>query len=278
MLFALGFIAQFTIGGLSGVMHSIVPADTQQTDTYFVVAHFHYVLFGGLVFAILGGIYFWFPKVTGHMMNETLGKWNFWTLVLGFNLTFFPMHFLGLFGQPRRTYRYADGLGWNGLNLVVTIGSFIIAFSTLLLIVNIVASWKKGKVAGPDPWDARSLEWSIPSPPPVYNFAELPEVTHRDDFWHRKYTEDEQGLLVKLPSGGSDNDAAADEAAAADDHHDIHLPSPSYYPLILSLGIPLIGYAAVFHNYWLGALGVFLVLFGMYGWGLEPSVDEEGAH
>ncbi|MFZ4516554.1 MAG: cytochrome c oxidase subunit I, partial [Acidimicrobiia bacterium] len=284
MLFALGFIAQFTIGGLSGVMHSIVPADTQQTDTYFVVAHFHYVLFGGLIFAFLGGFYFWYPKVTGRLMSEKLGKWNFWTMVLGFNLTFFPMHFVGLFGQPRRTYRYAAGLGWDSYNLLSTIGSFIIALSTLLLIVNIVASAWKGKKAGADPWDARSLEWSIPSPPPVYNFAELPEVHHRDEFWHRKYTEDEEGLLVRLPSGGSDDDPVTDahDAEGTHDAHgghgDIHLPSPSYYPLVLSFGIPLIGYGAVFHNYWLGALGILIVLFGMYGWGLEPSVDEEGAH
>ena len=281
MLFSLGFIAQFTIGGLSGVMHSIVPADTQQTDTYFVVAHFHYVLFGGLIFAIIGGLYFWYPKVTGRMMSEKLGKWNFWTLVIGFNLTFFPMHFVGLFGEPRRTYRYAAGLGWDNYNLVATIGSFVIAFSTLLLIINLVVSWKKGKVAGPDPWDARSLEWSISSPPPVYNFAELPEVTHRDEFWHRKYTEDEQGLLVRLPSGGSDDDPAGDSASPEahgghDDHHGIHLPSPSYYPLILALGIPVIGYGAVFHNFVLGA-GILIVLFGMYAWGLEPSVDGEEA-
>ena len=117
MLFALGFIAQFTIGGLSGVLHSIVPADTQQTDTYFVVAHFHYVLFGGLVFAIFGGIYYWWPKVFGKMLNETMGKLNFWLMVIGFNLTFFPMHFLGFEGQPRRTYTYSKGMGWDTLNL-----------------------------------------------------------------------------------------------------------------------------------------------------------------
>jgi cytochrome c oxidase subunit 1 len=262
-------------------MHSIVPADTQQTDTYFVVAHFHYVLFGGLVFALIGGLYYWFPKVTGHMMNEKLGKWNFWTLVIGFNLTFFPMHFVGLFGQPRRTYRYNAGLGWDIYNLLATIGAFVIAISTLLLIINLVISWKKGKVAGADPWDARSLEWSIPSPPPAYNFAELPEVTHRDDFWHRKYTEDEQGMLVRLPSGGSDNDADTADGHSeshGEGHGNIHLPSPSYYPLVFGLGIPMVGYGAVFHMYWLGALGILFLLFSMYAWGLEPSVDEEGAH
>ena len=147
MLFALGFIAMFTIGGLSGVMHSIVPADTQQTDTYFVVAHFHYVLFGGLVFAIFGGFYYWWPKVFGKMLNERLGKLNFWLMLIGFNLTFFPMHILGLEGQPRRTYTYASGMGWDNLNLLVSIGSFIIAFSVLVFLVNIIVSTLRGEKA-----------------------------------------------------------------------------------------------------------------------------------
>ena len=143
MLFALGFIAQFTIGGLSGVMHSIVPSDTQQTDTYFVVAHFHYVLFGGLVFAIFGGFYYWWPKIFGHMLNERMGKINFWLLVVGFNLTFFPMHFLGFEGQPRRTYTYPEGMGWDFLNLLATIGSFVIALSVLVFLVNVVYSARR---------------------------------------------------------------------------------------------------------------------------------------
>ncbi|MCU1467991.1 MAG: cytochrome oxidase subunit, partial [Actinomycetia bacterium] len=138
MLFALGFIAQFTIGGLSGVMHSIVPSDTQQTDTYFVVAHFHYVLFGGLVFAVFGGFYYWWPKVFGKMLNEKMGKLNFWLMVIGFNLTFFPMHFLGFEGQPRRTYTYPSGMGWDTLNLLATIGAFIIATSVLVFLVNVI--------------------------------------------------------------------------------------------------------------------------------------------
>ncbi|HEX5615516.1 MAG TPA: cytochrome c oxidase subunit I, partial [Acidimicrobiia bacterium] len=138
MLFALGFIAMFTIGGLSGVMHSIVPADTQQHDTYFIVAHFHYVLFGGLVFAIFGGMYYWWPKMFGRMLNETMGKLNFWLLLIGFNLTFFPMHFLGLQGQPRRTYTYPEGYGWDAMNMLATIGGFTIALATLVFLTNVV--------------------------------------------------------------------------------------------------------------------------------------------
>ncbi len=205
MLFALGFIAMFTIGGLSGVTHSIVPADTQQTDTYYVVAHFHYVLFGGLIFAIFGGFYYWWPKIFGKLLNERLGKLNFWLMLIGFNVTFFPMHILGLEGQPRRTYTYASGMGWDNLNLLVSIGSFIIAFSVLVFLVNIVLTTLRGEKAGSDPWDARTLEWSTPTPVPEYNFLEIPQVHARDDFWHRKYTEDAEGRLVRLPAGGSDS-------------------------------------------------------------------------
>jgi cytochrome c oxidase subunit 1 len=275
MLFALGFIAQFTIGGLSGVLHSIVPADTQQTDTYFVVAHFHYVLFGGLVFGIFGGFYYWYPKAYGRYMNERLGKLNFWTMVIGFNLTFFPMHLLGLWGMPRRTYRYDTGLGWQSLNLLATIGAFIIALSVLIFIVNLITSRFRGDLAPADAWDGRTLEWSIPSPPPEYNFAEIPDVEARDDFWHRKYTEDEEGRLLPLPSGGSDDapTAVATHDASPDGHggHGIHMPSPSYFPLIVALGLPVIGYGAVFKTFWLLIPGAIVVLFGIYAWFIEPG-------
>ena len=282
MLFSLGFIAMFTLGGLSGVLHSVVPSDTQQTDTYFVVAHFHYVLFGGLVFAVFGGFYYWFPKLYGVFLNERLGKLNFWTMLIGFNLTFFPMHLLGLNGMPRRTYRYDDGLGWDLWNRVETIGSFIIAFSVLIFIVNVAISRRNGKPSGEDPWDARTLEWSIPSPPPEYNFAEIPQVEARDDWWHRKYTEDEDGRLVALPRGGATATVTTTGGGEAGDHgapggdggHGIHMPSPSYFPLILALGLPVLGYGAVFKSFWFIPFGAVLVLFGMYAWAIEPQTDE----
>jgi cytochrome c oxidase subunit 1 len=276
MLFALGFIAQFTIGGLSGVMHSIVPSDTQQTDTYFVVAHFHYVLFGGLVFAVFGGFYYWWPKFFGYRLNERMGKINFWLLVIGFNLTFFPMHFLGFEGQPRRTYTYPSGMGWDTLNLLATIGAFIIALGVLTFIVNIFFSFKRREPVGNDPWDARTLEWATASPPPEYNFAEIPIVTHRDELWHRKYTEDDEGRLVKLPAGAAvDVDADTQHAV---DPHSIHMPSPSYWPLIFALGLPIMGYGFVFKNYWLLGFGVLVGLFGISGWAIEPATEPEPGH
>jgi cytochrome c oxidase subunit I len=273
MLFALGFIAQFTIGGLSGVMHSIVPSDTQQTDTYFVVAHFHYVLFGGLVFAIFGGFYYWWPKVFGTMLNEKMGKLNFWLMVIGFNLTFFPMHFLGFEGQPRRTYTYPSGMGWDTLNLLATIGAFVIATSVLVFLVNVIFTTRRGEKVGHDPWDARTLEWSIPSPPPEYNFAVVPVVTSLDDHWHHKYTEDDEGKLVKLPTGGAGEEEQL--IPAGFDPHSIHMPSPSYWPLIFALALPIMGYGFVFKNWYLLAAGVVIAFFGLNGWAIEPSTDPE---
>ncbi|MCJ7437940.1 MAG: cbb3-type cytochrome c oxidase subunit I, partial [Acidimicrobiia bacterium] len=272
MLFSLGFIAMFTIGGLSGVLHSNVPSDTQQTDTYFVVAHFHYVLFGGLMLAVFGGMYYWMPKVFGRMLNERLGKINFWTMLIGFNVTFFPMHLLGLWGMPRRTYRYDSGLGWEGLNQVVSIGGFLIAFSTLVFLTNVIVSLvlKRGAVAGNDPWDARTLEWSISSPPPEYNFAEVPEVTTRDEFWHHKYTEDDEGRLLPIPSGGAYGSTDDDQR----DAHGIHLPSPSIYPLVMAFGMLPIGYAAVYKSWIPLIIGVLILLFAMYAWGIEPGTEE----
>jgi cytochrome c oxidase subunit 1 len=267
MLFSLGFIAMFTIGGLSGVLHSIVPADTQQTDTYFVVAHFHYVLFGGLVFAIFGGFYYWLPKVYGYMLNERMGKVNFWTMLVGFNLTFFPMHLVGLYGMPRRTYQYPKNFGWEIFNQIETIGAFLIATSTLIFLINVIVSikFKRGDVAGDDPWDGRTLEWSTSSPPPEFNFVEVPQVVARDDVWHRKYTEDDEGRPVPLPKGAA-------TPAPTGGHH-IHMPSPSIYPFILALGLPPLGYAAVYHSFvWL-AVGVVFVAFGAYAWAIEPPDD-----
>ena len=273
MLFAIGFIAMFTIGGLSGVTHSLAPHDRQQTDTYYIVAHFHYVLFGGSMFGIMGGMYYWWPKVFGYMLSEKIGKLHFWTWFVGFNLTFAPMHWLGLQGMPRRIYTYDKSLGLDFWNLIATIGAFVIALSTLVFIYNIAHSRRNRVQAPADPWDGRSLEWTIPSPPPVYNFAEVPVVHAVDDFWHRKYTEDENGRLVRVAQS---NEAAAEAGDhEQDEGHGIHLPSPSFYPLVAALGLPIICYAMMYKAYVVAIFGAIVLLAGLYAWSLEPSAEPE---
>ena len=275
MLFAIGFVAMFTIGGLSGVTHAIVPHDTQQTDTYYIVAHFHYVLFGGAIFGLFGGAYFWWPKITGKLLNERIGKANFWLMFLGFNLTFAPMHILGLEGMARRTHTYAEGMGFDFWNMVSTVGAFLIAVSVLVFMWNVVRTRTKGEVAGDDPWDARSLEWSISSPPPAHNFDEIPEVHEVDDFWHKKYAEDEHGRLAPAVAGGADHGPAETHAGGHDEHGGhgaIHMPSPSYYPAFTALGFPLLAYGLIYSPA-LVVIGVAILLGGLYGWALEPSAE-----
>jgi cytochrome c oxidase subunit 1 len=268
MLFAIGFVAMFVIGGLSGVTHSIVPHDTQQTDTYYVVAHFHYVLFGGAMFGIMAGLYYWWPKVFGHLLSEGLGKLHFWLWFIGFNLTFFPMHLVGLWGMPRRIYTYPDGMGWNWANLLETVGAFTIALSVLVMVVNIAISRRRGEEAPGDPWDARTLEWSISSPPPIHNFDEVPVVTHRDDWWHKKYVETPEGAPARVFAGGANGHDEHDGG------HGIHLPSPSYFPLLAAVGIPIMAYAAIYKPIF-AVIGAVITIFGLYAWVFEPSVAEE---
>ncbi len=187
MLFAVAFLLEFTIGGLSGVGFAIVPIDWQLTDTYFVVAHFHYVLFGGTAFALFAGAYYWFPKISGRLLNEKLGRWNFWMVVIGFNMTFFVQHFLGLMGMPRRVYTYPDLPGWGALNLVSTFGAVILGLGALVFCANLIASLGFGARAGNDPWDAWTLEWAAASPPPVENFERIPPVRSRRPLWDLKH-------------------------------------------------------------------------------------------
>ena len=272
MLFALGFIGMFVIGGLSGVTHSVVPADTQQTDTYYIVAHFHYVLFGGALFGIFSGLYFWFPKVWGRMYNEQMGKIHFWLMIIGFNLTFGPMHWLGLQGQVRRTWVYAEETNLGFWNLIVTIGAFILAIATLVFMANWIYSRRKGDIAPFDPWDARTIEWSIPSPTPVWNFSKAPEVKSLDDFWHQKYGEDEDGRAVRKE--GTDELLLQLEEEGLNPKEEIHLPSPSYFPVIMAFGLPFIGYAIIYKSIPLALIGVILLLIGGFGWGTEPLEEE----
>ena len=190
MLFCIAFLFQFLIAGLTGIMLAAAPLNWQLTDSYFVVAHFHYTLLGGMLFTLFGGFYYWFPKATGRMLSETLGKWHFWLLVIGFHLTFDTLHFAGIRGMPRRIYTYAAGRGWDDLNLVASIGVIFQAAATACLIWNIIRSVRKGASAGNDPWDAWTLEWGTTSPPPEYNFAVLPEVRSSRPLWDLKHPDD----------------------------------------------------------------------------------------
>lgn len=190
MLFCLGFLYQFLIAGLTGIMLSVAPMDWQLHNSYFVIAHFHYVLVGAIVFCIFAGLYYWYPKATGRMMSERLGKWHFWLFAIGFHITFDTMHFLGILGMPRSIYTYQPDRGWNTLNMVVSIGGFIQAIAVLIFAYNFIVSYFKGDVAGDDPWDAWTLEWTTSSPPPVYNFAEEPEVQSRRPLWDLKHPHD----------------------------------------------------------------------------------------
>ncbi|MEX0875477.1 MAG: cytochrome c oxidase subunit I [Actinomycetota bacterium] len=269
MLMSIGFVTMFIIGGLSGVTHSIVPADYQQTDTYYVVAHFHYVLFGGAIFGLFSGIYYWWPKLSGKLLSERLGKTQFVLMFIGFNLTFGPMHILGLQGMQRRYYRYQVGEGFDFWNMVETVGAFIIALSVLVFIINVIVTRRRGKPSGDDPWDARTIEWSIPSPTPHYNFLEIPVVKERDDFWHKKYSEDESGKAVPVVAGGQDVEEKPEEGEVAEEHAEPHMPKPSYWPLVAAAGIPLIGYGLMF-QWVLAGIGAAVLFVGIYGWAMEP--------
>ena len=274
MLFALGFIAMFVIGGLSGVSHAATPSDFQQQDTYYVVAHLHYVLFGGSIFGVFAGIYYWFPKMTGRFLSDAQGKLHFWLTFIGFNLAFAPMHWVGLDGMPRRIYTYPAEMGWDFWNLVSTIGAFIIGISVLVFLYNVFRNLRGGELAGNDPWDGRTLEWSIPSPPPVYNFARIPTVHGRDAFWDQKYFTDEDGATRPVPAGAAENGHGEEHGEG--DAHGIHIPDPSYFPIFVALGLALTMAGLAFHLA-ISVVGLALFLVAIYGWAFEPAVEPKGS-
>ncbi|HEX6573799.1 MAG TPA: cytochrome c oxidase subunit I [Gemmatimonadaceae bacterium] len=260
MLFAIGLVALFTIGGISGVMHSSPPADLQQTDTYFIVAHFHYVLFGGSIMGIFGGIYHYFPKMTGRLMNERLGKIHFWINFIGMNLTFFPMHFSGMLGMPRRIYTYDAGQGWDTFNLISSIGAYMLVVSTAIFAYNFLRSRRNGEIAGSNPWNAGTLEWTIPSPVPEYNFAELPKVTSRYPLWEGNET-DAESARINSQEGKTPADLG------------IVLPYSTIKPMIVAFSMVvmftglLISKAVLF-------IGAAVMVVALYSWLLAPLEPE----
>jgi cytochrome c oxidase subunit 1/cytochrome c oxidase subunit I+III len=268
-MFFASFIVLFTIGGVSGFMTGSLPVDWQLTDTYFVVAHIHYVLIGINVFPVAGAIYFWFPKFTGRLLDERLGRWNFWTMFIGFNLGFFPMHISGLLGMPRRVYTYADGMGWDWLNLITTFGSFVFAVGVLLLIINVVASRRRRAPAGDNPWDAPTLEWSVPSPPPPYNFAVIPTVGSRHPLWEGRLPP-QQGDSKSYVEGGMALDHGRETVGTtpldAEPRIILKMPKDSFAPVLLSLSLTAFFAGLGLHIWWLAIAGLVCAGIDIIGW------------
>ena len=263
MMFALGFVALFIVGGLSGVSHAVSPSDFQQQDTYYVVAHLHYVLFGGSIFGIFAGIYYWYPKITGKMLSESLGKLNFWLLFIGMNLTFFPMHFVGMNGMPRRIYTYSAEFGWEYMNQLSSLGYIVLFIGFVLFLINIWQT-RSSRFVSHDPWDAPGLEWSIASPPPPYNFAEIPQVEGLDQYWIMKDRAEASGTRITEPE-------------PLVDPKSIHMPSPSYWPIFIAAGVALIGGGLLSH-YALSFVGGIISVIGVIGWGNEPPAAPSNDH
>jgi cytochrome c oxidase subunit I len=267
LLFVIGFFFIFVIGGLTGVMLGSTTLDSQLHDSYFVVAHLHYVLIGGAVFPLFGGFYYWYPKVTGRRLSELAGRWNFWLFFIGFNVAFFPMHILGLEGMPRRVYTYPASAGWEGLNQLATLGAVTIAVSVLVFIVNVWRNRRRGEPAPANPWNASGLEWAAPSPPPPYNFERIPVVRSRDPLWEPDFPAAEiVGLpdLVRSTLVTRLHDAEPDHVAV--------LPDPSIWPFLAALATTGMFVASVFTPWGLtwGAIPLTVTLIGWF-W---PKADE----
>jgi cytochrome c oxidase subunit I+III len=262
LLWITGFIVFFIIGGLSGIMFAAVPFDQQLTDTYFVVAHFHFIIFGAAVFPLLGGLYFWFPKVTGRMYHERLGKLSFWLTASGTALTFFPMHIVGLFGMPRRVYTYPSGLGWGGYNLLESVGAYVLTCGLLLVLANLTHSFFRGSPAGADPFGGGTLEWSTTSPPPEFNYAVIPRVTSPYPMWD---TEDRAADAASLARGegllDQGHETPASTVLDADLDEVLDMPSNSPWPIVLAAALS--GAFAMLIGGHLTGMTVFLALVAL---------------
>jgi cytochrome c oxidase subunit I+III len=278
MLFILGFVATFVIGGLSGVMFAVVPFDQQVTDTYFVVAHFHYVLFGGAVFPILAGIYYWYPKMSGRMFDERVAVTSFWLIFIGFNVTFFPMHIVGLLGMPRRVYTYPPGLGWETLNLLSTVGAVVLAVGLFTVLGNVLWSLRSGVPAQGDPWGGDTLEWSTSSPPPAYNFAVIPIVTSAHPNWDAPVVASDEPGLPRAPLVLDDGHLTAETSVLdADLAAPVEMPEGSLWPLLLALAILVFPIGIISSVNALALIGVPLVLLAFAGWHWHDQLVGEDA-
>jgi cytochrome c oxidase subunit I+III len=278
MLWILGFLVVFVAGGVTGVMFAVVPFDQQVTDTYFVVAHFHYVLFGGAVFPIIAGIYYWFGKFTGRMLSERLGRWSFWLVFTGFNVTFFPMHVLGLLGMPRRVYTYEPGLGWEGWNLLQTVGSYVLLVGLSVTLFNIVRALRIGPAARDNPWGGDTLEWATDSPPKVYNFAVAPTVHSLHPMW------DERTLTTMTRDRDDPDRTLMDgkQALRTSDldgvpEHPVELPEESVVPLVVALGLFLATLGLLLGWVVVAVVGGALTLAGLVFWHWPRAARQEAA-
>jgi cytochrome c oxidase subunit I+III len=269
MLFVLGFLVIFVIGGLTGVMVASVPFDLQVHDTFFIVAHLHYVLIGGAVFPLFGALYYWFPKIFGVMLSERLGKWHFWLFAAGFNLTFFPMHQLGLEGMPRRVYTYVDGLGWQFLNILATAGALLMTVSLIILAINIVLSYRRAEPVPDDPWGGDSLEWRTSSPPPNYNHHPIPVVTSLYPQWDLR-----RGIVPPVVTGvrADVREVLVTHVLDAEPDYKSVLPAPSYAPLLLALAASA-AFLGVIWEVWMVPIGALLAFLVIVFWNWPGTVE-----
>lgn len=270
-LFLLGFVLVFMAGGVTGIMLAAVPVNLQVHDSYFVVAHLHYVLIGGAVFPLFAGLYYWFPKITGYMLNERIGRWQFWLMLIGMNMTFFIQHHLGLTGMSRRIQPYSNDMGWGTLNLISTIGSYILAIGIFLFVVNVFVSRRQGQPAGNDPWGGPTLEWATTSPPPKFNWLYLPVVRARYPLWEEpqapagRETAADRAIRLLPQFDDTVRETWGTDAITAEPESRVDLPGPSIWPLLAALSVS-VAFIGLLWSFWFVPIGAFLFYLSMIGW------------